>query len=351
MRGRWFRLALGALLATSLTAPGGAEDRLERFRTLAREHPAAAGPAERARVVGALYELVDAEILDSLRSGEPFASVAFIQERLEALMEAWGGATLRALRVTGGRSPLTVGVFTLTGVDASGSLRVYSGSGASASLVATSTHDGLLDAQVWPVGRDGVPRLLALWSGPPSSPGLRALRGELWEGRGAEGAVRAWSTGERWPEGLRVSDWRAKPGELTLRYEVRYPGWKPGCPGQTEQEDSYRLGAAGGFGLARRHVVHGWHRELGAAVDRLFQALTARDERALAALVPEPGLRGRLPRALVPEPACEQQSEERPGAVVVAATEQRAGRPVPWALAWRRTGGGWRLTGAAPVLQ
>jgi hypothetical protein len=163
---------------------------------------------------------------------------------------------------------------------------------------------------------------------------------------------RAWSSAAEWPDGLRVADWRAQPGGLVVRYEPPYPGWKPGCPGQLEHEDHYRLVAGGGLALARRQIHNAWRRELGAVTDRFFRALADGDARALGLLVPAPGLRARLPRGLVAEPVCEQAGPAGPrGAVTVAATEVREGRRVPWALAWTRAPAGWRLHAAAPVLE
>jgi hypothetical protein len=147
MRRPWFAPGLAAawLVTLALIAPAEAQDRLERFRALAREQlAAAADPAERERVVGQLYEVVDGEVLDSLRGGGPFASPAFIRDRLDALMEAWGGATLRVIRVpgAGGRELLTVGLYTLSGPDGWGALRLYTGAGPDAALAAASTHGG-----------------------------------------------------------------------------------------------------------------------------------------------------------------------------------------------------------------
>jgi hypothetical protein len=205
---------------------------------------------------------------------------------------------------------------------------------------------------VWPAGPDLVARVLAVWSGPPAAHGLRSLHAELWEGRERDRVERVWSTATQWPEGLWVSDWRTQSGELVVRYEPRYPGWKPGCADQLAHEDHYRLAAAGGLALARRRVSNGWHRELGAAADRFFRALAQDDGRGLALLVPAPALRARLPRSLVAEPVCEQAGPAGPrGRVTVAATELRDGRHVPWALGWTRGPAGWRLQAAAPVLE
>ena len=349
------RLAVALLCAGwAATAPAGAQDRLERFRAVAREELAVAtDAAERERAVSQLYELVDGEVLDSLHGEEPFSSLVFIRDRLDAMMEAWGGATLRVLRIpaAGARGPVTVGLYSLTGVEGSGSLRLYAGSGPSATLAAASTHDGLLDAQVWPAGPDRVARVLALWSGPPAVQGVRALRAELWESREGDRVQPAWTTSSQWPEGLWVSDWRTQPGELVLRYQPRYPGWKPGCIGQTEQEEHYRLTPSGTLALARRQVLNAWHRDLGAVADRLFRALAADDATALARVVPAPTVRGRLPRGLVAEPVCEQPPAGPRAEVTMAATELREGRRVPWTLSWMRGGAGWQLVGARPVLQ
>jgi hypothetical protein len=353
MRPSWVRGVLAAVLLAGVAAPAPAGDRLEHFRAVARDRLAADG-ADRERAIGELYEVVDAEVLDSLRGEEPFSSLVFIRERLDAMMESWGGATLRVLRIpgAGNRGPLTLGLYSLTGVEGSGSLRVYAGTGAGAALAASSTHDGLLDARVWPASPDRAARVFAVWSGPAAPHGERALHAELWEGRDHDRVTRAWSTATQWPDGLRVTDWRTQAGELVVRYEPRYPGWKPGCAEQFEHEDHYRLAAAGGLALARRQVANGWHRELGAAADRLFRALADDDARALTVLVPAPALRARLPRSLVSEPVCEQAGPAGPrGPITVAATELRAGRSVPWALTWTRGPAGWRIQTAAPVLE
>ncbi|MGH7383548.1 MAG: hypothetical protein ACREKG_00105, partial [Candidatus Rokuibacteriota bacterium] len=83
----WFRGALVAALLAGVAAPAPAQDRLERFRAVARERLAVAvDDADRERAVGLLYEMVDAEVLDSLRADGPFSSLVFIRERLHAMM-------------------------------------------------------------------------------------------------------------------------------------------------------------------------------------------------------------------------------------------------------------------------
>ena len=345
-------LAVALLLALAPARLGAAPDRLDRFRAVAREQlmTATEAPA-RERAVRDLYELVDAEVLDSLRGDEPFSSVVFIRERLDALMDAWGGATLRVVRIpaAGRRVSVTVGFYSLVGVEGSGSLRLFVGSGPGAALAAASTHDGLLDAQVWPAGPDRVVRVLALWGGPPTAHGVRTLHGEQWQAREPDRVERAWSTAEG---GLTVTEWRTQPGELVVRYQPHYPGWKPGCVEQMEQEDRYRLAADGGLAVARRQVTNTWRRELGVAADALFRAIESADARAVARLVPAAAVRARLPAVLVAEPVCEQIGPAGArGPVTMAATEVRDGRRVPWALSWTRSPAGWRVSGARPVLE
>ncbi|HET7875090.1 MAG TPA: hypothetical protein VFN71_06150 [Methylomirabilota bacterium] len=354
---RWFGAA-GAALLLGAAAGAGAQpgDRLERFREMARlyaQESWARGPEAAEAVLRQIFALVDAEVLENLSSGEPFASAAFVQERLDAFGGAWGAARFRVARFeTGPRdpAPITIGLFHLWDVERGGLLRVYGRVEGRAALLAAESRDGEPDVHPWPAGRGGEPQILATWVGTASGQGSRPFHAEVWR-RTAEAAVRrVWSTAELHPDGLLVSDWKIKAGELVVRYELRYPGWKPGCPGQAEAVDTYRPGGAA-VTLARHQVGNGWHRELGAAAARLFAALGRGDQRALAELVPDPGLRRRLPAGLRAEPACDQQSPDAPGTVMTVALSEREGASAPWSLSWRRGPRGWRLLGATPVLQ
>ena len=79
-------------------------DRLDRFRELAASRLGLVqildtdDPAEAFREI---YALLDDEIVESLASGGPFASVEFLQDRLDTFAEAWGGASLRLVRSHG----------------------------------------------------------------------------------------------------------------------------------------------------------------------------------------------------------------------------------------------------------
>ena len=111
--------ALVALVLIIAAVDGGAGDRLTRVEEL-RGVLSATGettPAELDAALAALFALADDEIIENLGAGEPFASTAFIQERLDAFMAAWGGASFRVHRLGagGGVGALIVGVFTLPG--------------------------------------------------------------------------------------------------------------------------------------------------------------------------------------------------------------------------------------------
>ncbi len=333
---------LVALAATSAWA-GRAPDRLERFRELAASRLALGDLADGSDPAAAyrdLYALLDDEIVESLASGGVFASSEFLQDRLDAFGEAWGGAQIRLARL--GR--LVVGAFRLTEAGAGNSVRVYGPLRDEAALLATLYREGR--PSVTPLAGPGEPQFLATWEGPLSGRGTRPLRVDLVRAH-ADGVRVTWSTASLFPDGLYARAWAVRPGEVRLRYELHYPGWTPGCEGQTEQEDVYRT-APGQGTLTRvsRQQHHAWHRDLHAAVARLFTALGARDEPALAALVPDAALRARLP-ALVPEPACDAADAGRETVSIAATAPDRR----PWTLTFRRAGSRWRLTAAGPVLQ
>jgi len=119
----WIGLAL--LLTASVPAwAAPVADRLERFREIAaarlsvvEDTGRALDPASQAE----LDALLDGEVLDSLQVGGPFASVAFIRERLDTFAEAWGGASLRIETLGGG---LLAGRFRLSAKGVSNSVRL-----------------------------------------------------------------------------------------------------------------------------------------------------------------------------------------------------------------------------------
>ena len=339
-------LGIGLAVVLGVGAAGAAErlDRLDRFRQLAATRLALAqvldtdAPAEAYREI---YALLDDEIVESVASGGPFASLAFLQDRLDGFAEAWGGASLRLVRAGG----LFVGAFILDDRPAGNSVRVYGRlHGEGPGLLTAFYREGRPSVSVPPAVRDGV--FLVAWEGLASGWGTRPLRVELLRRVGDSVAV-AWSTATVFTEGLRARTWSVRGDDVRIRYELRYPGWAPGCAGQTEQEDVYRITPVAGVTRIARREHNGWHRDLHATVDRVVAALGARDDTALAALVPDRALRARLPAALQPEPSCDAREGAAGDAVSVAA----AADGEPWTLMFRRQGARWRLTGATPMLQ
>jgi hypothetical protein len=337
-------LALTILLGVGAAAAADRADRLDRFRELAASRLALAqvldtdAPADAYREI---YAVLDDEIVESLTSGEPFASLAFLQDRLDSFAEAWGGASLRLVRGGG----LLVGAFVLDDRAAGNSVRVYGRlAGEGPALLTAFYREGRPSVSMLPAVRDGA--FVVAWEGVASGWGTRPLRVELL--RRVDDSVRvAWSTAELFAEGLRARSWSVRGGDVRIRYELRYPGWAPGCAGQTEQEDLYRVTPVAVVTRVARREHDAWHRDLHATVDRLMTALSARDETALATLVPDHALRNRLPAALHPEPSCDAREGATGDAVSVAA----AADGQPWTLMFRRQGPRWRLTGATRVLQ
>jgi len=338
-------LALGLLIGAFQTpVPGGEPDRLERFRQLATSRLGAldlTGSDPAVEGLREIYALLDDEIVENLEAGSVFASEAFLQERLSAFSEVWGGSTFWLLNLPGGS--LSVGSFQLSPGGGGNSIRVYRRVGNRAELLAVIHRDGIPHLSRMPSTRGGQGQFLAVWVGPLSPHGTPAIRIELWRQEGER--VRAvWSTADLLGPDLYATAYEIRGQELAVRYEARYPGWKPGCEGQTEQEDHYRYATASdAFILIQRQVYNGWHRELHTAVERFLGALRRGDERALFALGLTPELRRLLPDRLAAEPICDIR--DGPSQIVtVSATAP--GDPRPWVLRFRQTRDGWRLAGA-----
>jgi hypothetical protein len=336
---------LAALIAAGAGAASPAGDRLERFRALAASGLSVAhilqvdGLTDTHREI---YALLDEEIVESLASGGVFASTAFLQDRLDAFGEAWGGAAIRIAQA----GPVLVGSFQLLGDAAVGnSVRVYGRLRDEAALLAAFHRPGR--PVVYPLPGSGAPHLLLVWDGPPSGRGSRALRLDVLRADGDSPAI-VWTSADVFPDGLVARGHAVRGAEVRVRYELHYPGWTPGCAGQTEQEDTYRwVPSAAALTRVGRRQHDAWHRELHAEAERLFAALAGGDQARLAAVVPDARLRARLP-VLSREPACDAFDGPAREAVSIAASSADG---APWSVSFRRAGGRWRVTGATPVLQ
>src|SRR2546422_9738596 len=341
---RWLvGLALlgAATLVHGRLAGAGPADRLDQFREFARSHSSADGSPDAYRE---MYALLDEEIVESLGTGGLFASPAFLQDRLDAFTETWGAAAVGVVRV--GR--LVVGAFQMSDALGINSVRVYGRLGGEAALLTTLSREGRPTVFPWAPAANGVPQFLVAWEGPASGRGTRALRLDLVRQQG-EGVRVVWSSTDVFPSGLMARAYIVRGEEIRVRYELHYPGWTPGCDGQTEAEDVFRSSLESGA-LVRKagRQLNGWHRELRTTVAQLFDALASRDESSLAKLVPDVQIRRRLPATLRPEAACDAaDGTANPQTVSVAATAEHT----PWALIFQRGGARWRLAAAAPVLE
>ena len=330
-------------------APRGGGDRLDRFRQLAGSRLAPLelrGPDPSGDGLQEIYALLDEELLENLNSGPLFASTEFLQERLDALSEVWGGSAFRVVTLAG--TGLTVGAFQLSSGGHGNSVRIYARNGSRFDLVQAVHRPGVPVLFELPRARSGAAQFFLAWVGPQSNRGSFALRVDLWKQEGGTFGA-AWSTATLFPDELLATKFDVHGQRVTIRYEVRYPGWKPGCEGQTELEDLYQYAPdRDGVTLARRRTINGWHRELHAgAVSGLLRALAGPDRRALAQLVPAPAVRARLPDGLLPDLACDVPGDPAPSDARVAAVAA-ADRRV-WDLRFRRLPDGWRLVDAAPA--
>src|SRR5215469_551775 len=300
--GLWTLLVLAGAGPASGAPP---TDRLDRFRELAHTRLAAVentGAALDPAVQGELDGILDGEVLDSLRAGGPYASAEFIRERLDSFSEAWGGASLRIQSLGDG---LLLGRFRLSAKGVGSSVRLYGASRGEAALLKSWSDGGVPEIYRWTGPRRSGVEFLVAWSG-EAGPHSWPLRLELWRMRGGR-LEPVWRSADHYPEALWVSHLDVTADRIVLRRELRYPGWKPGCDVQAEQEDRYRADATG-------------------------------DRRTLAELVPDAALRARLPRALTPEPACDSQNPDTPSVAIVAAgVATPSGGHAPWSLWWGRT--------------
>jgi len=340
-------LALASLLCTAASHAGPVPDRLDRFREIVSDRLSAVQVLDTASAAAAYreaYALLDEEIVESLGSGGVFASTAFLQDRVDAFGDAWGGAAARIVRL----GSLTVGVFHLGDRIAGNSVRVYGKLRDEAALLTALAREGRPTLYPLPSATNGAVQFLVSWDGAQSGRAARPL--ELEVARQQSDGVRVtWTSGSAYPDGLVARSYAVRGQELRIRYELRYPGWVPGCESQTEQEDVYRFSPATGvYARVSQRQFDTWHKELHASAERLYTALANGDRAAITGLVPDPRVRERLPAKLIADAVCDSPVAGPGGEQVsVAASDARG---VPWSLTFQRAGARWRVTGAAPVI-
>jgi hypothetical protein len=322
-------------------------DRLDRFRDLARTRLTAVdavSPEHAEGVYRDVYQLLDEEIVESLASGDLFASQAFVQERLDAFNEVWGATAVHVLK----QGQILIGAFRVTDGDEGNSVRIYGRQYGEPGLLAAIHRPGRPSVSAMPPAGRGAAQFVVAWEAERSGRGTTALRVDLVRQEG-EAVRTVWSTADVLGAEPWVRAHTIRPPVIILRYELQYPGWSPGCAGQTEQEDVYRyLPTQRTFVLVRRQLHASWHRDFHAVVERLLAARRNGDGRSLEQLVPDRRLRARLPEGLEREPACDAADTARGTVdVAVAAGSERR----PWTLTFRRAGAAWRLAGVKPVLE
>src|SRR5947199_35684 len=291
-------LVLAALagLGDAVLGASGVPDRLDRFRELALiwRGRVQTGAELTADAYREMYALLDEEIVESLTSGGPYASPGFLQDRLDAFGGVWGGTTLGVVGV----DHLVVGAFQLADATDVNTVRVYGRLHGEAALLGTLHREGRPVVHRAASAPGEAPQFVAAWEGAPSGRGTRALRLELARQVG-DGVRVVWSTAELFPDGLLARSYSVRPKEIRVRYELRYPGWTPGCEARTEAEDLYRLVSdTGVFARTSRTYHQPWHRELHATVWRLFEALGGGDHakpgKPFSIVMPPPNVTGSL---------------------------------------------------------
>ena len=337
----------GVLLVLAVNVDAGpVADRLDRFRELAADRLSAAQILDADAAAEAYrdaYALLDEEIVESLGSGSVFASIGFLQERLDAFGDAWGGAAVRIVRL----GKFTVGVFQLGERGVGNSVRVYGRLRDEAALLTTLAREGRPALYALPPAAGGAVQFLVAWDGTGPSRGSRPVRLDVARQHG-DGVRVVWSTAELYSDPLLARSYAVRGADLRIRYELQYPGWVPGCDGQTEQEDVYRFNASSGtYARVTQRQYDAWHRELRASATRFFAALAAGDRRTVVTLVPDAKVRERLPTRLEAEPVCDATTGAKGEQVAVAASD---GQGAPWTVTFQRDGARWRVTTATPVI-
>lgn len=347
---RWLRPGLGLLVFFACWSfPGAAShsaDRLDLFRELvaARLAPAQQdGTAPNPEVLRGLEELLDEEILENLNSGAPFASEAFIQERLEGFSGEWGWGSFEAMRLTVAPSVFVASVRPLERGEGS-SVRFYLPRGGRYTVGHVVQRDASPLIREMPPAGGNSAQLLLVWLGARSGQETVPASLELVRLSGETGRT-VWSSRELFPDGLDVFDLSIGAEEVTVRYPGPYAGRKPGCKGQTERIDTFRYDRVKEtMVLGTRRQTNGWHQELyEGTVHPLLDALKRGSASRLATLVPSAELRRRLPAGLELLSVCDESEPPSSPTEVHISVEPSSGQPSPLTLLFKKSQRGWVL--------
>ena len=292
-----------------------------------------------------VYAILDEEIVENLNTEGPFASEAFIQERLDAFTERWGWGHFAIWRLKALPSQLIASI-QLTPNGMGSSVRVYARQAGRYTLAHVAQRDAVPIVTEMPGARSGVAHILVGWVGPPSGHGTSPLLLELIRLNGPGGRS-VWSSQSLFPADLQVLEFRMERDGFVIRYPTQYPGRKPGCDGETDHVDRYRYDPTKEvLQLVTRTVMNGWHQELYQhAVRPLLDALSSRNDPALKSLVPSLALRQQLPMELAILPACDEALPPSAPTEVRVLVEEAGAQQAPTLLTllFRRSQRGWTL--------
>src|SRR5437870_4853729 len=213
-------LGTAALLTDRLDAAGPV-DRLDQFRTLARARSMANGAADSSPAAyREMYALLDEEIVESLGTGGLYASIGFLQDRLDTFGEAWGAAAVDVVRV----DRLVVGAFQMSDAPGVNSVRVYGRLGGEAALLRTLSRDGRPTVYPWAPTPTGAAQFIAAWEGPATGRGIRARRSRSsstrWR-RETRAAWPSWSPTSRSAGGFRPPSGPRRRATLRTARHIR----------------------------------------------------------------------------------------------------------------------------------
>ena len=228
------------------------------------------------------------------------------------------------------------------------SVRVYGRLGGEAALLTTLSREGRPSVYPWAPAPGGLAQFLVAWEGPATGRGIRSLRLDLVRQHGDDLRV-VWSIDRsvsRRADGARRTRCAATRSACATSRD--YPGHAPGCEGQTEAEDVFRISPDSGTLVRRTRAsstdgIESFARRWPSSSTR-WRRVT---RRAWRSSCPTSTCARRLSVQLAARRRMRRRRLRRQPAVGVGGGD---GRAPPWALTFQRGGARWRLVAAGPVL-